>query len=278
MEMSEKDQRLLRALDKALGQHAELEALLGFYYDLYEVQFLAKAGLLEPEVRDELAMHWRLEGGIPQLSFDQLRIDVESYEELVERVTSVLLRHNPEWAFEEEDSTPEGLMDLAREVYETWDTLTVPRIAGDKGQHGRADSPKAMAVGFALAPYLQKAAEMILPHLDLTLWTKGYCPVCGGRPNFAVLEEESGARQLMCSRCAALWPHSRLECPFCDTEERPMYYASDDDVHRLYVCHACKRYVKTVDLRKAQRVVFPMVERLVTIGMDLAAQREGYGD
>jgi FdhE protein len=278
MEMSEKDQRLLRALDRARGQHTELEALLGFYYDLYKVQFRAKAGLPEPEVRDELAMRWRLEGGIPQLSFDQLPLDVESYAELVERVTAVLLRHNPEWEVEKEDLAPEESVALAQEVFETWDTLTVPKAQGDDDREGGPSKLKTMAVGIALAPYLQSAAETIQPHLDLTLWTQGYCPVCGGRPNFALLEEESGARQLMCSRCAVLWPHSRLECPFCDTEERPMYYASDDDVYRLYVCHVCKRYLKTVDLRKVRGVVFPMVERLLTIGMDLAAQQEGYGD
>jgi hypothetical protein len=33
-----------------------------------------------------------------------------------------------------------------------------------------------------------------------------------------------------------------------------------------------------MDLREVARKVFPTVERLVTIGMDLAAQQEGYGD
>jgi formate dehydrogenase maturation protein FdhE len=55
-----------------------------------------------------------------------------------------------------------------------------------------------------------------------------------------------------------------------------MYYASDDELHRLYVCPSCNHYVKTVDLRKARRVIQPMVERLLTVGMDLAAQQEGY--
>jgi formate dehydrogenase maturation protein FdhE len=48
-------------------------------------------------------------------------------------------------------------------------------------------------------------------------------------------------------------------------------------MHRLYVCPACREYLKTVDLRKARRVVQPMVERLLTVGMDLAARDEGFG-
>jgi len=43
----------------------------------------------------------------------------------------------------------------------------------------------------------------------------------------------------------------------------------------LYTCPDCKRYLKTVDLRELHREVVPVVERLVTVGMDLAAQQEG---
>jgi hypothetical protein len=33
-----------------------------------------------------------------------------------------------------------------------------------------------------------------------------------------------------------------------------------------------------MDLREVSREVHPEVERLLTVGMDLAAQKEGYGD
>jgi len=272
MAMSDKDQRLLKALAAAREQHEELADLLDFYYDLYEAQFQAKAEGPEPKVRDDLAMRWRLEGGIPQLTFDQLGIEPEPFEQVVAQVAEVLLRHNPAWEIEQKDWTADGLLDLAREVFETWDTLTSPKEDGGS----QAGNPTSLAVGNALAPYLQRAGEVILPLLDLAEWGHGYCPICGGRPNFALLSEESGARKLMCSRCASLWAFSRLRCPFCTTEERPTYYVGDDELHRLYVCPSCKHYVKTVDLRKARRVIQPMVERLLTVGMDLAAQQEGY--
>jgi formate dehydrogenase maturation protein FdhE len=67
-----------------------------------------------------------------------------------------------------------------------------------------------------------------------------------------------------------------MGCPFCTTEERAAYYPSDDGMHRLYVCSSCGHYLKTVDMRKAQYAVQPMVERLLTVGMDLAAREEGY--
>jgi FdhE protein len=167
----------------------------------------------------------------------------------------------------------------ACKVFETWDTLTTPGPGLGDGTDGEslANHPVALAVGFALAPYLQRAADEILPRLDLTAWRRGHCPVCGGRPNFALLGEDTGARQLMCSRCTALWSYRRVGCPFCSTEERPSYYSSEEGLYKLYVCAACKGYLKTVDLREARSVVQPVVERLLSVGMDLAAQQEGYG-
>ena len=74
MGMSDRDSQVLGALSAAREPHRELVDLLDFYYDLFNVQFQAKAELDEPRVRDEVAMRWRLEGGISQVTFDQLGI------------------------------------------------------------------------------------------------------------------------------------------------------------------------------------------------------------
>jgi hypothetical protein len=279
MAVSENDQRVLQALRSASGQYEELTDLLELYHDLYEVQFQAKGDLPAPEVRDNVAMCWRLEGGIPQLTFNQLHVEPAAFLELVASIAGVLQRYHPGWDLDYGAWEPAELVESAREVFETWDTLTAPGPGAGEDPDGQLlTSPVVLAVGFSLAPYLQRAADEILPQLDLISWARGHCPVCGGRPNFALLDEDTGARQLMCSRCTALWPYRRIGCPFCSTEERPSYYASADSLYRLYVCEACKGYLKTADLRKARRVVYPMVERLLTVGMDLAAQQEGYGD
>lgn len=277
--MSEHDLQVLRALTEAREKHEELGELLDFYHDLYEVQFEAKGRLPEPEVRDEMAARWRLEGGIPQLTYGQLGVEPGEFSTIVAEVTRVLSRHNPGWEFDQGARSAEAQVELAREVFETWETLTTPRAeGGDEPASPWADYPVALAVGFALAPYLQRASEVIRPGLDLSLWVQGYCPICGGRPNFALFEPERGARQLMCSRCNCLWTYSRVGCPFCKSKEKQSYYPSEDGVYRLYVCPSCHQYLKTVDLREVSRKVVPAVERLVTIGMDLAAQQQGYGD
>jgi formate dehydrogenase accessory protein FdhE len=278
MTISDQDLQVLHTLAGAIEQHQELAQLLEFYRDLYQVQFEAKAQLPAPALRNERAVSWRLEGGIPQLTFDQLAIDPASFAQLVASIVEVLLRHNPAWQFQYQEVEPPELVAMAREVFENWETLTAPKAAAGIGlEDSWTGQPLALAVGFALAPYLQRASEVILPQLALSQWSQDHCPVCGGRPNLALFESEQGARQLVCSRCNCLWRYPRVGCPFCGSKEKQFYYPSEDGVYRLYVCPACNRYLKTMDLRGVYREVNPVVERLLTVGMDLAAAQEGYG-
>lgn len=278
MAISDKNSRILAALAAAREKHEELVDLLDFYHDLYQLQFRAQAKLPEPEVRDEMAMRWRLQGGIPQLTFDQLQVEPGALAHLVTEMSKVLQQHNPSWVFEDEEQSSDNLVALAKEIFETWETLTSPGMDDEATESSDSwrGRPTALAAGFALAPYLYKASDTILPHLDPDLWVQAYCPVCGGRPNFALLESKRGARRLLCSRCNSVWPYSRVGCPFCKSKEKQNYYPSENGVYRLYVCPDCHRYLKTMDLREVQRDVYPVVERLLTIGMDLVAQEKGY--
>jgi formate dehydrogenase maturation protein FdhE len=279
MAMNDKDREVLRALSEAIDQHEDLAELLEFYYDLYQVQFEAKTRVPRVDVRDPLAMRWRLEGGIPQLTSKQLGIEPVLFQELVSQISEVLLRHNPGWRLGYEGMDSETLLQAAQQAFETWDTLTAPEAG--TGREWVATGTKSLsfslAVSFALAPYLQRAAEVILPQLDVSLWLGQHCLICGGSPNFALLESTRGARQLMCSRCNAIWSYRRVGCPFCGTGEKQTYYPSPDGVYRLYVCPSCNRYLKTMDLREVSRPVYPVVERLLTVGMDLAARQQGFG-
>jgi formate dehydrogenase maturation protein FdhE len=275
MTMSDQDRQVLQALADARQKHGELAGLLDFYHDLYQAQFEAKASLPEPEVRDDPAMRQRSAAGLPQLTFDQLGIEPEPFARLVDQIGAVLVRHNPagETDCHEQSAPSEEMVALARQVFETWDTLTSPKLEAERQPGAKAEPSHLpmLAAGFALAPYLQRAAEAILPRLDLSLWTKGFCPVCGGQPNLALFEQSRGARQLVCSRCDGSWDYQRVGCPFCSSERKQTYYPSQDGAHRLYVCPDCHRYLKTADLREIHRPVYPLVERLILVGMDLAA-------
>jgi formate dehydrogenase maturation protein FdhE len=278
--MRDTEREILKALRVAQEEHPELAAVLAFYADLYEVLYKAKAVLPPPRLGDAAARRERLEAGRPQLTFDWLGVEAAAFGRLVGEVWQVLVDHNRSWATEGMQWTPEVQVAQAREVFERWGTLTAPSVVPSDAAEAAPD-PRAgremQAVAFALAAYLQRAADAVLPELDLERWLWAYCPVCGGQPNLALLDEERGARSLLCARCDGLWSYVRVGCPFCQFKGAQTYYLGGEGLYRLYVCPSCKRYLKTVDLRAARRLVLPVVERLLTVGMDLVAQQAGSG-
>lgn len=268
------NEQILNALDRARTEHEDLAELLVFYRDLMAIQFEAGAHIpVHGDRPDEGVVLGCLANGLPQLTFDQLAIEPEAFVLLVEEIMGVLMRHRPDpgqMTETNECPAPEKLMRLAEEIYRE----KAPAAQAELSASGAIP----LAVEFALAPYLERAAEALMPQLDLNLWQRGYCPLCGAAPDFAFLDEESGARHLVCPRCNTQWRYVRLKCPFCKTTDHTklQYYPSDDHVYRLYVCELCKHYIKTIDLRVARKKVLLPVERIVTVAMDVAAQEKSY--
>ena len=231
------------------------------------MQFQAKADLVgDLRLPTPEASRERLNSGSIILTFDSLRLDTDRFFDLLSQLTEVIVGSNPGWALPSEPLPPAALVTVAHRWFES-------------GEHMVGNGPPAtlvaLAVGFAVSAYLQEAAQRLLPHVDVAAWRRNICPVCGGKPGFAILSREDGSRRLFCPRCHATWPYRRVTCPFCEQDESTAYYPSADQVHRLYVCQNCRRYLKAIDLRQTQREVIPEVERILTIALDLAAQQEG---
>jgi len=269
MTISENDQRALNALETAKARQDDLSTYLDFYIALLHEQFQFKARLVdEPGVHDETIRQQRLQDGVAQLTFEQLGLEAEPLAALAVRLWDVMVSHNPEWAGQRDPLDPDELLALARQEFESQAPFRSPPSTDP--------TLNQTLTRMALSPYLQRAAEVILPLLDLSAWRRGYCPVCGGQPHFSALRGE-GERSLLCSRCNAEWPFARMQCPFCGNADHSKlaYYADDDGVYRLYVCQACHRYLKTIDLRQAEGRVLA-VEPILTMGMDLSAREKGY--
>ena len=136
----------------------------------------------------------------------------------------------------------------------------------------------AFVFSTGLRPFLRARAEDLTPFVDDGAWYRRHCPLCGGEPDMAALEKDNGRRRLLCSRCDSEWTFRRLGCPFCANEDPAQlaYYPSDDNIYRLNVCEQCRRYLKTIDLREAAGERYLTAERVLTLGMDLAAEEAGY--
>lgn len=142
------------------------------------------------------------------------------------------------------------------------------------------ETPKLLNTIFASAvkPFLSREAEVLKGLLDMENWRRGYCPVCGGNPDFSYLTKDTGARWLVCSRCDTGWLFQRLECPYCQNydQNKLSFFTNEGGTYRLYICNQCKHYLKAVDLRQFKDEVLLPLERLTTLDLDRQAQAEGY--
>jgi FdhE protein len=229
------------------------------------------------ELGDDAALQARVLQGLPLLSFAQVPLEADGFAELVLDVAALLVESNPDLEGQTVPTSPPEWLALARQRFEEGQVIDGQASAEEGGGEGEP-SLAQMSVDLALRPYLEWAAEQVLPRVEEAHWRRNYCPVCGGAPDFAFLGEESGTRHLLCSRCSSEWTYRRVGCPFCGTADHTKlsYYLSEDEVYRLYVCQACRRYLKVLDLRKVGRQILFPVERITTVGMDVAARQQGY--
>jgi formate dehydrogenase maturation protein FdhE len=266
--MGKKNQQMIKALTEAGARSLELASFYELYQRIFQLQHQVQAQIAATlEMVDDKALQARMQQGLPLLSFAQLPLEVETFAKLVSTMAQLLTDYNADLKGQAAPNNPADCLALAQQRFE------------EKQSAERDEATLAqLAVDLALKPYLKWAAEQALPYVDQEHWKRGHCPVCGGAPDFSTLDEETGARLLLCSRCDSEWLYRRLGCPFCGTTNHTslMYYPSEDGVYRLYVCQECQRYLKTIDLRKATRVVLPPVERVTTVAMDAAAREEGY--
>ncbi|RJQ61427.1 MAG: formate dehydrogenase accessory protein FdhE [Desulfobacteraceae bacterium] len=131
----------------------------------------------------------------------------------------------------------------------------------------------------SLAPSLSACADHLSAYLNRDdPWLKGYCPICGSAPILSILSDE-GARSLVCGFCRHQWPVKRACCPFCsnlDSRKLRYFYSEEEEGLRVDLCDNCKKYVKTVDARKAGRLLYPPLEQVSTLHLDIKAEEMGF--
>jgi len=266
---------IAKALEQGAEKHPELTDTIKLYCALLEIQDRAQVPPHQPALTAAEA-HARLEQGHPLMSPDELDVDPTSLAELCARIGFTIAEHKRErvkalaqihaWLYERRHQ----IMTLAVEYLRSGRVSASDRAGIDRGL-------LAFVFDSGLRPFLRAQAEALAPLVDDASWYRGYCPICGGEPDMAALGRGSGRRRLLCSRCDSEWTFRRLGCPFCGNDEAGQlaHYPSDDNVYRLSVCERCRRYLKTIDLREAAGERPLAAERILTAGMDAAAERMG---
>jgi hypothetical protein len=154
------------------------------------------------------------------------------------------------------------------------------RAAADSPAHDDGTPPDAaldQVLTLAMRPFLSRCAEVLQQRPDLTIWTRPYCALCGGEPDFAVITP-AAERHLMCGRCTLRWRFEPLTCPHClnADQTRITSFATPDGQYRVYACDVCQRYLKAYDGRRALRPVMPFLDSVATLPLDAAAMQRGY--
>jgi hypothetical protein len=288
--MEKTEQETLIRLAEARDQHPELAEVIRLQYDLLAARLEVDASVSVPEYTED-ALRARIRSGVAMLRPQEMNLDWEVFAGLFRRTCEITAQHRPDLASQLNKLgdlpylEPEQLRVLTAEYLESGHLA----LSDHARFMGAEDTTQTELLGFvlnhSLRPFLKAYAGVFVPLLEERLgvdwdtgWQRGSCPVCGGEPDLAYLDAESGARYLVCSRCDTAWLYPRIRCPFCDTTdpEQLSYYGSDDKKHRVYVCDNCERYIKAIDLRQIGRpMVFP-VARVTTIDLDVAARKNGY--
>jgi hypothetical protein len=159
-----------------------------------------------------------------------------------------------------------------RKGYAVAQPLLKAWLVGDRGSsdEGRRLGLRAAAlVGNAI---LRSAAVQASKGAQFSDWKKTSCPCCGGPPDLAIRAENG--RRLVCARCDTEWGAPTAGCLGCEASRPPTFVRVDtiDLGYELLVCHACARYIKE---RRGDDMQSPIIERVLTVDLDAAAERRG---
>ena len=131
----------------------------------------------------------------------------------------------------------------------------------------------------SLKPSLAVCADQLSSYLNREEpWLKGYCPICGSPPIFSVLKGD-GDRSLICSFCWHPWSVQRVFCPFCenrDSKTQHYFYNEEEKEFRVDLCDSCKKYLKVLDSRETERMIYPPLEQISSLHLDYKAKEMGY--
>ncbi len=255
--------------------------LLGFYEKIFVAQEASKAriDLAPPRISPELRDIKRREK-LPLTDVSDFAFDRQAARDLLVKICGIIRSDNPEMAAAaaaivgalDKELQPDVLFASLLKSDDAYFVKMAATLTCDK-------NALAFVAYNSLKPSVTTGAEQLSHYLtELDPWEKGYCPVCGTYPGLALLDHE-GRRFLQCSFCWTAWPAKRVFCPFCEktggNRYHSLYSAQEKDL-RADVCDACHKYLKTVDTRAADRIVYPALEQIASLHLDITARRKGY--
>ncbi len=255
--------------------------ILNFYAAVFDAQEACKGRLqLQPLVLSEEMQTAKAREKLPLIAIEEFIYDESESTGLFMTLCRLAQTANPKLA------AAAGEILEALEVTLKPATLFAGLLRGNEALfENTADDlgiEKAM-LGFftysSLKPCLCACAEQLTVYLRSgEPWLMGYCPVCGSAPILSILEDE-GQRTLTCGFCWHSWPAKRVYCPYCDSsrdKDLHYFFSEEEKDSRVDLCDNCEKYIKTLDSRKIDRLIYPPLECIATMHLDMKAQEMGF--
>jgi FdhE protein len=273
----------IKAAAKILKEiRPEYESILDFFEKLFLAQEEVKSRIdLDPPVIPDEILAVKRKEHFPLIAMNEFSVDREAARELFRTVWRLVGESRAQMSYMALDIDkaisngvldPEKLIGALLEGDDAFLEMTAGELKVDK-----------QVLGFltyaVIKPSVELGAEQLAGYLDPeSEWPRGVCPVCGNYPGFATLEGDGGRLHFFCSFCWHKWPSQRLFCPFCETRDSSgsrYFYSETEPEYRVYVCDKCKKYVKTLDLRALARPVYPPLETIAALHLDMKAKEDG---
>ena len=275
--------QIVQKLEEWEQRDGGLPSLVHLYRELLAIQSRAKTELrasrqdLLDSIITQPAIDERLAQGSPILSFTDLSLDWERVKTVSQEVVVVVTKYFPDLPGERENLKKMAAnipfwQRAAREWYQGSSLASIAKASNVDIEL------LSFVVQTTLKTFLSLYSEVLQSKVKQELWHRRCCPICGGKPDFAYLGKETGARWLLCSHCDAEWLFLRLECPYCGTQKQNdlAYFTDDEGLYRLYLCEQCHNYIKAIDLRRTEAEVLLPLERIMTLDMDRQAEEMGF--
>jgi FdhE protein len=251
-------------------------SILSFYGPVFSAQAKAAANTPPPVIPvDEATVEMKLREGFSLIAPPDFTIDDRAAGLLLVEICNIAAVSGEKLA---------GAGKALAEVGETARKDLFRDVLKDKGHIEVMAQKTAVApdmlfllLHLAIRPSIEAGAQQLADHLPEDLTHRNNCPICGSAPIIGELDAD-GSQWLHCSLCWYRWAAARMVCLFCgnrSSDSLEYLYSEEEPEYRVYLCKACKHYLKVVDTRKLTRVFFAALEQVVSLHLDMTAAEKG---
>ena len=253
-------------------------SLIDFYEKIYiEKDWCSKSLKLHFSGSDENYIHLKIKRGFPILDKNAVQFNVEALEGFFHKLLLLSQKKSPDTATKLAKYIQQGNLDFRKTIIELWNgRLNISNY--EKEEIGDLSLLSFLLIE-CIKPVYEYLSQKLKRFIKEEPWKWGYCPICGENPPIAEISTGKSGKILFCIQCGTDWHFPLLRCPFCGYEEEEgikCFYVENEKQYRIEVCKSCKKYIKVIDVQVIGFKVPLDVENIVTLHLDILAQKKGY--